>query len=95
MGKGTHCKKLAEELHVIHVSVGDLLRDEVKKEGSKGGDTIHSSMLAGVLVPHGIVQRVLEEFLGQMVAQGNKRFLVDGFPRSVEQAKAFEDRVSI
>lgn len=51
-------------------------------------------MLEGLLVPNNIVQDVLEEYLIRHVKQGKTCFLVDGFPRSVEQAIAFKTRVS-
>ena len=52
-------------------------------------------MRAGGLVPNEVVQEVLEDYLVQNVRQGRTYFLVDGFPRSLEQADAFKRRVSI
>ena len=93
VGKGTHCKKLAQELPVTHVSVGDLLR--AVEEKNPNYNTVLERMEAGRLVSTEIVQETLEKFLFENLAKDKKHFLVDGFPRSVEQAQAFEDRVSI
>ena len=95
VGKGTHCKQLAKDLAITHLSVGDLLRAETDKPEAKNTAIIIDSMRAGGLVPNEIVQDILEDYLARDVRQGKTSFLVDGFPRSLEQAEAFKGRVSI
>lgn len=94
MGKGTHCTRLAEELKIQHVSVGDLLRDSANSDAAIHKAIIEERMLEGLLVPNHIVQDTLEEYLVHSVREGKTCFLVDGFPRSVEQAVEFKTRVS-
>jgi len=95
VGKGTHCNSLAVELGVTHVSVGDLLRAETKKPGAQHKALIEERMLEGSLAPNDIVQEILEDFLVENIKQGSTKFLIDGFPRSKEQASDFQGRVSL
>ena len=93
VGKGTHCKRLAHELQLQHVSVGDLLRAEAKKN-AENEETILGAMKAAGLAPNELVQAVLEKYLVEHISRGDKYFLLDGFPRSMEQATTFKSRVS-
>lgn len=95
MGKGTHCKRLVGDCDATHVSVGDLLRAEAEKPEAKDKTIIQGRMQEGSLAPTNLVGKVLEGFLVHMVKGGHRKFLVDGFPRSMEQALDFESRVSI
>lgn len=87
VGKGTQCKKLAQDLSLVHLSVGDLLRAEADNK-------ILGAMKTGGLVDNERVQAVLEKHLVEHISQGNTFFLLDGFPRSIEQATTFKNRVS-
>eukprot|EP00871_Galdieria_phlegrea_P004914 jgi/Galph1/5423/GphlegSOOS_G4055.1 len=86
-GKGTQCDKLVEELHLCHLSAGDLLRREVQS-GSSNGQMIDEMIKNGEIVPGYItielLKRALEE---EKQATG---FLIDGFPRKLDQAGEFE-----
>lgn len=94
VGKATQCKRLAEDLDIVHVSVGDLLR--AKAASSEGqGLSITEIMRKGGLVSPEEVQKILCNFLAERVREGKTRFLVDGFPRSVEQAKLWKAQVSL
>lgn len=57
-GKGTQCDKLVEEFGYTHISVGDLVRDEIKR-GTKQGEQIKKFSDAGNLVPDELVVEVL------------------------------------
>ena len=92
VGKGTQCCRLARELDVIHVSVGDLLRAE-RRESSVLGDLIESHMREGTIVPSDITIRLLKAHVVMKVEEGSKHFLVDGFPRTMEQTQLFENNV--
>lgn len=89
-GKGTHAKRLARELGVPHVAAGDLLRQAVTL-GTEAGVRAGAYMQAGTLVPDGVVARLLVERLRAHDAQ--RGFVLDGFPRTVEQAKVLEEHL--
>lgn len=88
-GKGTQGQRLAERYAARHVSTGDLLRQEVLK-GTTIGEAAAPFMARGDLVPDElIVSMVLDEVLG---AESASSYVLDGFPRTVAQAKAAYDR---
>jgi UMP-CMP kinase family protein len=88
-GKGTQCAKLVEEFGYKHLSAGDLLRIEMDK-GSREGEKIKKIMAQGALVPQEVTVQLL---VNAMIAYPSKNYLIDGFPRSVEQAVYFEQNV--
>jgi adenylate kinase len=88
-GKGTLAHRLAEELSVPHVATGDMLRAEVA-EGTELGRRAKQIMDSGELVPDGIVVEMAIERLGR--ADAATGWILDGFPRVVEQAVDFERR---
>ncbi len=83
-GKGTQGQRLADRLQVEHVAAGDLLRAEVKAN-SELGQQARESMEQGRLVPDQLVIDLLRPVLEKASAAGG--FVLDGFPRSVPQAK--------
>ena len=87
-GKGTQCEVLSETLGVPHISTGDLLREAVRAGGIAGRRAQHF-MSAGRLVPDRLVLRILEARLARPDAR-TRGYLLDGFPRTVAQARAFE-----
>ena len=93
VGKGTQCTRLAKELDLVHVSVGDLLRAKPKEALLEDGFDIEGRMRDGLLAPVHIVQETLQSFLDEEMRKGKRVFLVDGFPRSLEQAHHFEKGV--
>jgi adenylate kinase len=84
-GKGTQAERLREDFGVPHISTGDILRAEVS-DGSELGKEAKRYMDAGELVP----DEVIIGMITQRVGGGDARdgFLLDGFPRNVEQADA-------
>ena len=86
-GKGTLSKQLKEEYGYVHISTGDLLRDKVAK-GDELGKKIHEMQMAGELVTAEIVYQVLEDRLKE--EDCNKGYILDGFPRSLEQAIEYD-----
>jgi len=90
-GKGTNCTRLAEEFNYCHLSAGDLLRAEVAAK-SKRGMELETIMLEGKLVPDEITIELLKNAM--LANQSKNGFLIDGFPRSVEQAVKFETDVA-
>src|SRR5580658_2690659 len=84
-GKGTQAERLAQRFGIAHISSGDLLRQHVK-DGTSLGQTIKSYISHGDLVPDGAVMDMLRK---PVVAAAEARgYVLDGFPRTVEQAKA-------
>ncbi len=84
-GKGTLAKDLSKELNMLHVSTGDILRDEMAKKTPLGLEAA-SYVTAGRLVPDRLVMDMLKSRLGSET----RGLLFDGFPRTVEQAEALD-----
>ena len=89
-GKGTQAKKLTAALGWRHLSSGDILRAE-KAAGTALGSTLAEYMDSGKLVPDEIVVKVMASALGANNAAG---LLLDGFPRTVEQAEALDAQLA-
>ena len=87
-GKGTQAAILSEKLNIPHISTGDLFRANIG-EGTPLGVEAKSYMDAGKLVPTDVTARMVEDRLSQDDAA--KGFLLDGFPRTVEQAEILKD----
>ncbi|KAH8799639.1 cytidylate kinase [Xylogone sp. PMI_703] len=90
VGKGTQCAKAAQEFDFVHISAGDLLREEAKSETSPYRDFINKSIQHSVIIPAQLTTLLLQKRMNVARAEGKTRFLLDGFPRSVEQAVEFE-----
>lgn len=74
---------------------GDLLREEQQRPGSQYGELIQSYIRDGQIVPMEITIALLENAMKQELDNGgSRRFLVDGFPRKMDQALKFEETVS-
>ena len=87
-GKGTQATKLASELGVPQISTGDLFRHNIDA-GTTLGLQAKQYLDAGDLVPASLTNALVDDRLNDAdVAQG---FILDGFPRSVEQAEALND----
>ena len=86
-GKGTQAKMLSEKLNLPHISLGDILREEVRK-GSEIGQRAKECMNAGKLVPDELTIELTRQRIAQADCQPG--FILDGFPRSLAQAEAFD-----
>jgi adenylate kinase len=84
-GKGTQAELLSERFGIVHISSGDLLRQHVRDQ-TPLGQTIKSYVDAGDLVPDGVVLDMLRKPVVAGARAGG--YVLDGFPRTVEQAKA-------
>lgn len=87
-GKGTQCANIVDKYGLVHISVGDLLRDEVKN-GTAAGTKAKDFMDKGLLVPDEVVVEMVKSRLAQPDAQ-RAGWLLDGYPRSASQAEAIE-----
>lgn len=87
-GKGTQATKLAESLGVPQISTGDLFRHNISS-GTKLGLEAKQYLDAGDLVPASLTNALVDDRLNDSDVTGG--FILDGFPRSVEQAVALHD----
>lgn len=89
-GKGTQCEKIVEHFGFTHLSAGDLLREERKREGSEYGALIEDNIKNGRIVPVEITCALLENAMNKTKeATGNDKFLIDGFPRNEDNLQGW------
>ncbi len=94
-GKGTQCDKIVNKFKFTHLSSGDLLRAKVAS-GSEDGQELEAIMKEGKLVPLEKVLDLITEAMNEAVTSGGcKGFLIDGYPREIEQGLKFEEKVSL
>jgi len=87
-GKGTQAKTIADTLGVVHIASGDLLRDN-QERGTELGKMARTYMQQGLLVPDDVIIRMIQERINAADAQNG--YVFDGFPRTLEQARALEE----
>ncbi|GFZ47303.1 UMP/CMP kinase [Saitozyma sp. JCM 24511] len=108
-GKGTQCEKLVQDYGFAHFSAGDLLRAEQNRPGSTFGTMISEYIREGKIVPMEVTIKLLENAMrdallhppsfpeGSSLAEswkdGKGLFLIDGFPRKMDQAIKFDESV--
>lgn len=85
-GKGTNCSKIVEMFGYVHLSAGDLLREE-RNSGSSLAEMINTFIAEGQIVPAEITVRLLR---AAMLKAGKTKFLVDGFPRDMNNLNCWE-----
>jgi adenylate kinase len=81
-GKGTQCKRIVARYGLLHLSSGDILRQQ-RLEGTELGKTAQTYMDSGALVPDQIIVEMMAEAIMKASDAG---FILDGFPRTVNQA---------
>jgi adenylate kinase len=86
-GKGTYASRLQPRLNLDIISMGDIFR-EIMREDTPQGKHVKTYVEKGLLVPDDIVIDVLKWRLVQMAP--SRGFILDGYPRTIEQAKALE-----
>jgi len=86
-GKGTYTSRLAAKLKIASIATGDIFRQEIKEKTALG-KRVTDFVEKGLLVPDEIVIEVLKNRVTQPNSQTG--FILDGYPRTVEQAKALE-----
>jgi adenylate kinase len=91
-GKGTQAKMLADELDLVHISVGDILRWNVKNH-TKIGAQVKRIVASGHLVGDDLVEAVVQDRLTGH--DWNYGFIIDGFPRNAPQAEFFLESYDI
>ncbi|RJS77426.1 nucleoside monophosphate kinase [Candidatus Bathyarchaeota archaeon] len=91
-GKGTYASRLQSKIGVQVIATGDIFR-ELMKEDTPLGREVKSYVEKGLLVPDDIVVKVLKQKLAKTSKE--KGFILDGYPRTVEQAKNLEKLAKI
>jgi len=91
-GKGTYASRLQSKLNVDVIAMGDIFR-EIMKEDTLLGRKVKGYVEKGLLVPDDVVVEVLKHRLAKI--SGRKGFILDGYPRTIEQAKALENIAKI
>jgi adenylate kinase len=91
-GKGTYASRLQMKLGVDMIAMGDIFR-EIMKTDTILGRKVKGFVEKGQLVPDNVVIEVLERRLSEVSSK--KGFILDGFPRTIEQAKALDDLTKI
>ncbi len=91
-GKGTQATRICEKYNIPHISTGDILRANIK-EGTPLGVEAKKFIDKGLLVPDEVVIGLVKQRLGEKDCE--KGFLLDGFPRTLEQAKALNEFAKI
>lgn len=87
-GKGTQSAKISEKYHIPAIATGDILRSAMKNE-TELGKAAKSYVEAGKLVPDEVVIGIIKEYLASDACKNG--FILDGFPRSIPQAKALDE----
>lgn len=91
-GKGTYSSRISDEYEIPHVATGDIFRREVD-EGSELGEKVKDYLDRGELVPDEVVIQVVEKRLSEPDCQDG--FVLDGYPRTLDQAEALDEIVDI
>jgi UMP-CMP kinase len=101
-GKGTQCANLVRDYGFTHLSAGDLLRAEQDRPGSEFGGLIKEYIAEGRIIPMEITVQLLQNAMHETLVQNSAsglvqgakgKFLIDGFPRKMDQAIKFEETV--
>lgn len=92
-GKGSQCKWITKDYDVPHISTGDILRKNIA-DGTALGMEAKSYMDKGELVPSELVIALLKARLDEEDCK-SKGFLLDGFPRTVEQAESLDEYLKL
>ena len=99
-GKGTQSENLVRDYGFNHLSAGDLLRAEQVREGSEYGELIRHHIREGTIVPMEVTVALLSNAMAAILEENSSkttpaRFLIDGFPRQIDQAHFFEETVCV
>lgn len=87
-GKGTQCNNIVQKYGYVHLSAGDLLREERTKPNSEFGELIESHILNGTIVPVEITCSLLDRAM-QNSENPHKKFMIDGFPRNEDNLQGW------
>ncbi|KAG2485995.1 hypothetical protein HYH03_015317 [Edaphochlamys debaryana] len=94
VGKGTYATRAAKAFGIPHIATGDLIRAEIAA-GTDMGKQMKAIVNSGKLLPDAMVQEVLQARLAKGRAEGERGFLLDGFPRTRAQAEQLVQSVDV
>lgn len=93
-GKGTQCNNIVKHFGFVHLSAGDLLREERIREGSQFGTLIDDYIKNGKIVPVDVTCSLLENAINlNREKNGKNKFLIDGFPRNQDNLDGWNRRM--
>ena len=87
-GKGTYSTRVAKKLKIPHISTGDIFRENIKSH-TELGKKVEKIVKEGELVPDEIVDEVIKKRIKQEDCK--EGFVLDGYPRTIEQAKTLDE----
>lgn len=90
-GKGTQAQFLVETMNFVHISTGDLLRDEIRAN-TELGKQIKGIMDSGLYVPDQIIIKIVDNIIAR---DDKKNYIFDGFPRTLNQALAIDQLLGV
>jgi adenylate kinase len=91
-GKGTQADALSRHFRILHIDVGQILREHIAKE-TEIGKKIEKPMRHGELLPHEVIDRVVGQRLSEPDCK--QGFVLDGYPRQLEEAEFLDGIVEI
>jgi adenylate kinase len=89
-GKGTQSHLLVDRLNFSQIATGDILREEIERDSSLG-KKVSSIIDAGELVDDNTMVELIDSSIDAHLALGVKKFIFDGFPRTIKQAVIFDE----
>lgn len=92
-GKGTQSENLINEFGLHHISTGEVLRDHIAR-GTELGKVADTYISKGQLIPDALMVKVLEDVLDSNPDKTAKGVIFDGFPRTIDQAKALKEMLA-
>lgn len=94
-GKGTQCKRIVDTFGFVHLSAGDLLREERSRDGSEYAELIEDAIKNGKIVPVEVTCSLLENAMNKhMKDAGKNKFLIDGFPRNQDNMDGWNRKMA-
>ena len=91
-GKGTQAENISKRFNIPHISTGNILRDEIKKD-TYLGRKVENSVKKGNLVSDEIIIELIKNEISKH--KSSNGFVMDGFPRNLRQAKMFQDMLDL
>lgn len=89
-GKGTECAKIVKEFDFVHLSAGDLLREE-RKAGGEQATLIDNYIKEGKIIPVAITINLIKIAMEKAGKKGKMKFLIDGFPRNADNLQGWNE----
>lgn len=94
-GKGTQCQKIVNSFHFVHLSAGDLLREERQnRPESDQSKLIEKHIREGSIVPVEITCSLIEQAMIENQREGKNDFLIDGFPRNQDNLEGWNRQMA-